>query len=102
MDGLCPLDLMLCAEQIVLGPLHLEYSSLQLRIQLWNFQYRQSLALADFVADIHVDLYHEACNLGMNIHHLVRLKLPGKAQGVRDVSLDSHGNFRRWHLSCTL
>src|ERR1035437_8985155 len=37
----------------------------------------------------------------MNIHHLVRLKLPGKAQGVRDVSLDSHGNFSRWHLSCT-
>ena len=77
MNGLCSLDLMLRAQQIVLGPLHLESGALQLRIQLWNFQYRQSLALADFVADIHVDLHHEAGDLGMNIHHLVRLELPG-------------------------
>ena len=98
MDRFIPPDLVLCAQQIVLSTLYLEYCALQLGIQLWNFQYRQSLALADSVSDIHVDLHHEAGHFWMNIHHLVRLKLPGKTQGVRNVSLGSHGHLSRWDL----
>jgi hypothetical protein len=98
MDGLRALDLMLRTQQIVLGTLHLEYSALQLSIQLRNFQYRQGLALAHPVANVHVDLHHEASDFGMNVHHLVRLKLPGKASGVRNVSPHCRSYFRRWSL----
>jgi hypothetical protein len=34
----------------------------------------------------------------VNIHHLVRLELPGKAQCVRNVSPHCRSYFRRWNL----
>ena len=98
MDRLRALDLVLGTQQIILCALHLEYSALQLSIQLRDFQYRQGLALAHPVANVHVDLYHEASDFRMNIHHLVRLKLPGKAQCVRNVSPHCRSHFRRWSL----
>src|SRR5580698_1079516 len=98
MDRLCAFDLILRAKQIVLCTLHLEYSALQLRIQLRHFQDRQGLALAHPVSYVHIDLHHEASHLGVNIHYLIRLELSGEAQSVCNVAALCRRHFRRRNL----
>ena len=77
---------MLRLADLFLALIDLEDSLLQLRLQLRHFEHGECLTLVHDVADIDVDLPHVAADLGVYVHHLVGLKLPGQGEHVGEIA----------------
>ena len=90
-------DLVLGLRDLFPALLNLEDRLLQLGFQLGDFEHGQSLALVDDVADVDVDLFHVAADLGVNVNDLVWLELPSQREHVRDIASLRGGNARGWN-----
>src|SRR5580658_6125566 len=75
---------MLRPSNFILAARDLGDRAFQLRLQFRYFQNRKRLTLAHPVANIHPYGTNETGNLGMDIDHLVRLKLPRQSQDMRN------------------
>ncbi len=86
---------MLRPNNLVAAARHFRYRALQLRFQLRHFQHREALPLPHPVPNVHVNMPHEAGNLGMNVHHLVGLELSRQRQHLGDIAALHHSHLRR-------
>ena len=77
--------------------LQLERRALQLGLQLRNFKDSQRLALANDVANVHIDARHVTAHLGVHIHNLVRLELSGQREHMGDIAALRRGDLGGWN-----
>src|SRR5271163_3845650 len=88
-------NFMLRASNFILAARDLGNRAFQLRLQFRYFQNRKRLPLPHPVANIHPYGANEAGNLGMDIDHLVGLKLPRQSQDMRNRTPFYHRYARR-------
>jgi hypothetical protein len=75
--SLRPGHIVLSADDFILSLTHCGNRPLHLRLQLGNFKDGDRLPFPDLVPYIHVNVLDESRDFGMNIDHLVGLKLAG-------------------------
>jgi len=85
---------MLGPSNFILAARDLGHRAFQLRLQFRYFQNRKRLALAYPVANIHPYGANETGNLGMDVDHLVGLKLSRQSQDVRNRTPLNHRHTR--------